>query len=145
MQDQQGDAWHYTLDSLSQFFEAALARKESDFSGPDGSHHPFDLRKVEIPSHAHESIGSYLDSAHLLGRRVADLHLALSSDPLDPQFAPEPFTDHYRHAMFHGLMSLDRRNFSALAAALEIAAGRRRRATRKSFWIAGRIFGLARA
>ena len=84
VQDQQGDAWNYTLDSLSQFFEAALARKESDFSGPDGSHHPFDLRNVEIPAHAHESIGSYLDSAHLLGRRVADLHLALSSDPVDP-------------------------------------------------------------
>ena len=46
VQDQQGDAWHYTLDSLSQFFDAALARKESDFSGPDGSHHPFELRKV---------------------------------------------------------------------------------------------------
>jgi maltose alpha-D-glucosyltransferase/alpha-amylase len=104
VQDQQGDAWTYTLDALSQFFEAALTRKESDFTGPEGSHHPFDLRHVEIPAHAHESIGSYLDSAQLLGRRVAELHLVLSSDPLDPQFAPEPFTDHYRHAIFHGLM-----------------------------------------
>jgi maltose alpha-D-glucosyltransferase/alpha-amylase len=106
VQDQQGDAWRYTLDSLSQFFEAALARRESDFSGPDGSHHPFDLRKTELPPHAHELIGSYLDAAHLLGRRVADLHLALSSDPVDPHFAPEPFTDHYRHAMFHSLMGV---------------------------------------
>ena len=48
VQNQQGDAWNYTLDSLSQFFEAALARKESDFMGPEGSHHPFDPRKVEV-------------------------------------------------------------------------------------------------
>ncbi len=114
IQDQQGDAWHYTLDALSQFFEAALARKESDFAGPEGSHHPFDLRKAEFPPHVHEAIGSYLDSAQLLGKRVADLHLALSSDPSDPHFAPEPFTDHYRHAIFHGLMSLTGETFQLL-------------------------------
>ena len=126
VQDQQGDAWHYTLDSLSQFFEAALTRKESDFSGPEGSHHPMDLRKVEIPPHVHEAIGGYLDSAHLLGRRIADLHLALSSDPSDPQFVPETFTDHYGHAVFHGLMSLTtemflllRQRLGALPAAIE--------------------------
>jgi len=119
VQDQQGDAWHYTLDSLSQFFEGALARKESDFAGPEGSHHPMDLRKMEIPPHVHEAIGGYLDSAQLLGRRVADLHLALSSDPSDPQFAPEAFTDHYRQAMFHGLMSLTAEMFLLLRQRLD--------------------------
>jgi maltose alpha-D-glucosyltransferase/alpha-amylase len=114
VQDRQGDAWHYTLDALSQFFEAALTRKEGDFTGPEGSHHPFDLRTKEAPPHVHESIGSYLDSARLLGKRVADLHLALGSDPSDPQFAPEPFTDHYRHAMFHGLMSQTAETFQLL-------------------------------
>jgi maltose alpha-D-glucosyltransferase/alpha-amylase len=120
VQDQQGDAWHYTLDSLSQFFEAALARKESDFASPDGSHHPLELRKMEIPSHVHEAIGSYLDSARLLGRRVADLHLALSSDPSDPQFAPEAFTDHYGHAMFHGLMNMAAEMFLLLRQRLSV-------------------------
>jgi maltose alpha-D-glucosyltransferase/alpha-amylase len=120
VQDQQGDAWHYTLDSLSQFFEAALARKESDFAGPEGSHHPMDLRKMEIPPHVHEAIGGYLDSAQLLGRRVADLHLALSSDPSDPQFAPEAFTDHYRQAMFHALMSLTAETFQLLRQQLSV-------------------------
>jgi len=114
VQDQQGDAWTYTIDSLSQFFEAALARKESDFAGPDGSHHPLDLRGVEVPAHAHESIGSYLDSAALLGRRVAELHRTLSSDAVDPAFAPEPFTDHYRHAIFHGLMGMLGETFQLL-------------------------------
>jgi maltose alpha-D-glucosyltransferase/alpha-amylase len=119
VQDSQGDAWHYTLDSLSQFFEAALARKESDFAGPEGSHHPMELRNVEFPAHVHEAIGGYLDSAQLLGKRVADLHLALSSDPADPQFAPEAFTDHYRQAMFHGLMSLTAETFQLLRQRLD--------------------------
>jgi maltose alpha-D-glucosyltransferase/alpha-amylase len=114
IQDQQGDAWHYTLDSLSRFFEAALARKESDFAAPEGSCHPFDMRKREIPQHVHETMGSYLDAARLLGKRVADLHLALSSDSSDPQFAPEAFSDHYRHAMYHSLMSLTTEAFQLL-------------------------------
>jgi maltose alpha-D-glucosyltransferase/alpha-amylase len=51
-------------------------------------------------------IGTYLDSAQLLGQRTAELHLALSSDPDDPRFAPEPFTDHYRHAFYHSMSAL---------------------------------------
>ncbi len=113
VQGQQGDAWNYTLDALSQFFEASLARKESDFSGPD-SLHPLDLRKMGVPAHVHETIGSYLDSVALLGRRVADLHQVLGSDPTDPAFAPEPFTDHYRHAIFHGLMGQAAETFQLL-------------------------------
>jgi maltose alpha-D-glucosyltransferase/alpha-amylase len=112
--ENQGDVWNYTLDSLSQFFEAALARKESDFSGPDGSHHPFDLRNAELPTRAHELLGSDLDTAHLLGQRVANLHVALSSDPLVAQFEPEPFTDHYRHAIFHSVMGLSTETFQLL-------------------------------
>ena len=61
VQNQQGDAWQYTLDSLSQFFEAALARKESDYAFQETDRHPFELQKVELPSPAHELIGTYLD------------------------------------------------------------------------------------
>ncbi len=38
-----------------------------------------------------EAIGPYLDSAELLGRRTAELHVALSSDG-DDAFTPEAFT-----------------------------------------------------
>jgi maltose alpha-D-glucosyltransferase/alpha-amylase len=102
----QGDAWHYTLDSLSQFFEAALARKESENAGSEARRHPLDLQGLEVPSHVHELIGGYLDSAQLMGRRTAELHAALGSNSLDPRFAPEPFTDHYRQGLFHAVMRL---------------------------------------
>ena len=104
--ENQGDAWHYTLDSLSRFFEAALARRESDYAPPVANRHPYELRNAEFPPHVHELIGTYLGSAQLLGQRTAELHLALSSDPDDPRFAPEPFTDHYRQAFSHGMSAL---------------------------------------
>jgi trehalose synthase-fused probable maltokinase len=57
-----GDAWKYTMDELSAFFQ----RAES-------------------------SPGNYLASASLLGRRTAEMHTALAASNA-PDFAPEPFT-----------------------------------------------------
>ncbi len=112
--ENQGNAWHYTLDALSQFFDAALARKEFEHAGPEGNRHPLEVSGVEPPSHVHELMGAYLDSAHLMGRRLADLHLALSSDPADPAFAPEMFTDHYRLGLQHSLIALTNQAFQFL-------------------------------
>ena len=39
-----------------------------------------------IPDEARQRIGPYLDAAALLGRRTAELHLALASVPDDPEF-----------------------------------------------------------
>jgi maltose alpha-D-glucosyltransferase/alpha-amylase len=102
----QGHAWHYTLDSLGQFFEGALTRKEQDLPEPDGGRHALELSGTEFPQAAHEAIGTYFDSARLMGRRTAELHVALASDPDNPDFAPEPFTEHYRLALQHALLGL---------------------------------------
>ena len=112
--ENQGDAWHYTLDSLGRFFEAALARREAEHIPTDGPRHPFDLRQQDTPAGVHELIGTYLDSAHLLGSRTGQLHAALSSDSQDPQFAPEPFTDHYRQAFYHSMAALSNQTLQLL-------------------------------
>ncbi len=44
------------------------------------------------PPFAREHVGTYLDAAGLLGRRTAELHLALASPTDDPAFKPEPLT-----------------------------------------------------
>jgi maltose alpha-D-glucosyltransferase/alpha-amylase len=46
----------------------------------------------EILPEAREHAGLYLDAAHLLGRRTAELHLALATPTKDVAFAAEPFT-----------------------------------------------------
>ncbi|HEY9737617.1 MAG TPA: maltose alpha-D-glucosyltransferase [Trichocoleus sp.] len=59
---------------------------------------PADVPTVKaFISHA---IGSYLANVQLLGERTAQLHLALTCDPSDPDFAPEPFTSFYQRSIY---------------------------------------------
>jgi outer membrane receptor protein involved in Fe transport len=44
-----------------------------------------DLCNGQIPAHVHELLGAYSDAAQMMGRRTAELHLALSADETDPQ------------------------------------------------------------
>ncbi|HLH00318.1 MAG TPA: maltose alpha-D-glucosyltransferase [Bryobacteraceae bacterium] len=112
--ENQGDAWRYTLDSLSQFFEAGLARRESEYTAPEINRHPFELRNLDPSPHVHEMMRAYLESANMMGRRTAELHLTLSSAPEDPTFAPEVFSDHYRQALQHSLIALANQAFQFL-------------------------------
>ena len=70
-----GDAWKYTLDSLSGFFERALTH------GSPPAH----------SAAAHNLIGDYLESARLLGQRTAEMHTVLAHGQ-EPDFTPEPFS-----------------------------------------------------
>ena len=53
-----------------------------------------------------ESIGTYLESARLLGVRTAELHLTLASESEDRTFAPEPFTSYYQRSLFQSMRNL---------------------------------------
>jgi maltose alpha-D-glucosyltransferase / alpha-amylase len=96
-----GDAWKYTLDEIGRYFERVLsetallenALKNTPEGGPS-------LVRTTLPAEAHELIGAYLSSAELLGRRSAQMHLALSSRSDIPAFAPEPFTPHYQRSIY---------------------------------------------
>src|SRR5882672_4231360 len=81
----QGDAWRYALRTLTAFYE-----KVGDTSGPEAS------RSQESAEFAGESMGRLLAEIGLLGKRTAELHLALAFDSNDPAFAPEPFTKEFQ-------------------------------------------------
>ncbi len=83
------EAWQYTQDHLGMFYESALAR------GPAGPEENL----------GRELVSSYLEFVRLLGRRTGEMHTALASQPDDPVFAPEPFTDFYRHGLYHGMLA----------------------------------------
>jgi maltose alpha-D-glucosyltransferase/alpha-amylase len=83
-----GDAWTYTLDAISRFFDRIL----SDSNSADRMKHPND-----------ELIGGYLSDAELLGRRTAEMHLALASRDDIKAFAPEPFTPHYQRSIYQSM------------------------------------------
>src|SRR3984885_6503180 len=52
------------------------------------------------------AIGPYLDAAGMMGRRVAELHLALASDSHDPEFAPESYTSLYQRSAYQSMRNL---------------------------------------
>jgi maltose alpha-D-glucosyltransferase/alpha-amylase len=110
----EGDAWKYTLDALSQFYERALA--ETELPAPI-EQHALDLAAGEFPQKVTQLVGSYLESARLLGQRVAEMHRALMH-ATTPGFEPEPFTDHYRQGLFHGFLSQANRSLMELRKAL---------------------------
>jgi maltose alpha-D-glucosyltransferase/alpha-amylase len=76
---------------------------------------------TEIPDAAIESVGGYLETARALGLRTAEMHLALCSDPSDPNFATEPFSVLYQRSLYqafraqaHQALALLRRNLAGL-------------------------------
>ncbi|HWR54600.1 MAG TPA: maltose alpha-D-glucosyltransferase [Bryobacteraceae bacterium] len=101
----EADCWTYTRDRLGTFFESALVRQQADASLPQMDPLSLALIDAEFPPLAEELIGSNLELARQLGGRTAELHLALA-DPSDRDFAPEPFTDFYRHSLYHGMVGL---------------------------------------
>ncbi|MDQ3990762.1 MAG: putative maltokinase, partial [Actinomycetota bacterium] len=108
----EGDAWTYTLDALSSFVEAVLTRA----GDPPIHDEPalLDMAEADPPQLAHETIGPYLETARLLGRQTAELHVALASDPEDPAFAPERHSLLYQRSMYQSMRALANRVFHRL-------------------------------
>jgi trehalose synthase-fused probable maltokinase len=86
----QGDAWKYTLESLSGFFERVQKRGEADTRA--AGRHPLELMNEDLPAEARELLGDYAEAARLLGKRTAEMHQALADADGGSDFAPEPFT-----------------------------------------------------
>ena len=68
-------------------------------------------------------LGGHAETAVLLGRCTAELHIALSSHPEMPEFAPEPFTEFYRHGLYHGLLAQMNKSLDALRQHVEQLSG----------------------
>jgi maltose alpha-D-glucosyltransferase/alpha-amylase len=111
----QGDAWRYSLDSLRGYFERLLSREKEIGELPKAPATLLDSTQQDVPVLVHELIGGvYLEMVRLLGKRTAELHLALSSDDTDPNFAPEPFSVLYQRSLYQSMQSLTKRVFGLL-------------------------------
>jgi maltose alpha-D-glucosyltransferase/alpha-amylase len=110
----QGSAWQLTVDALGRSFEAALAGSANLHDLPLPHRSLVELATGEIPARAQEIIGSYLESARLLGVRTAELHAALASVPDDPKFSPEPFTAFRQRSLYQTARTQARQAFELL-------------------------------
>ena len=68
----------------------------------------------ELPELATQTIGAYLDSARLLGKRTAEMHTALASDPDDVAFAPERISPQDQRSMYQSMSQLSMRGLELL-------------------------------
>jgi maltose alpha-D-glucosyltransferase/alpha-amylase len=110
----QGDAWKYTLDQLSHYFEHVLASGKKALALPSSAASPLNLIEQEFPPVVSEMIGHYLESARLLGQRTGEMHVCLASAPEDPGFAPEPFSRLYQRSLYQSMRNLTGQIFRLL-------------------------------
>jgi maltose alpha-D-glucosyltransferase/alpha-amylase len=88
----QGDGWAWFLEELGRYYERALTLPFPEAVPPD----PLADGDEPLPPGLDELLGISDDAAAVLGRRTAELHLALAQPTDDPAFAPEPGSaDHW--------------------------------------------------
>jgi maltose alpha-D-glucosyltransferase / alpha-amylase len=82
----QGDGWQWFLDQLSVYFASVAA-----LAPPLELAAPGLIHQLKPQPEALEHADPALEAAALLGRRTAEMHLALAIATDDPAFAAEPF------------------------------------------------------
>ncbi len=103
----QATARMFTEGMLEKYYERILSRSGSP---PVLARYPVPGTSGEIPHEILELIDLFfIDMVRLLGKRTAELHLALASSATDPAFAPEPFTRLYQRAVYQSFQTLARR------------------------------------
>jgi maltose alpha-D-glucosyltransferase/alpha-amylase len=114
----QGDGWAHAIDELGRYYDRATARMFGPDPVPPDARPLPELAESAPPPAALETIDGYLHSAATLGRRTAQMHLALASDATDPAFAPEPLADADMGGIRAETLAQARRALEALAANL---------------------------
>ncbi len=110
----EGDAWTYTIDAIGRYFEEVLTHPERPALTAPTDVHPLDLRASTPPPPLDTLLHEYLQRARLLGRRTAELHIALASRDDLPDFAPESFTTYYQRELYQGGRTLARQVLTRL-------------------------------
>ncbi len=115
----QADGWRHALGELGRFFDLVEGQGTmADELLP--SAHLLALAAEPMPSLIIDLSGAYIDSAQTLGRRTAELHLALASDSGTAAFAPEPFTRDHMGRIVTDALAQARRAIALIEERLEV-------------------------
>jgi maltose alpha-D-glucosyltransferase/alpha-amylase len=106
--------WDYTLRALDRYYERLLSLAEEGRQFSPVCRPLMQLVRQDFPPKVPELVGTYLESARLLGVRTAELHSVLASEPNDPDFAPEPFTSYYQRGLYQSMRNATRHNLQKL-------------------------------
>jgi len=112
--ESQADGWRHATDEVGRFFEEVEGKAAPRLTQPATAS---DLLAITIPGSVRDAMRGYTGTAETLGRRTAEVHLALASDSRDPAFAPEPFTKDDLDALAADAAGEARKALDALRAA----------------------------
>jgi maltose alpha-D-glucosyltransferase/alpha-amylase len=101
----EGNAWQFTLDELSAFFERMLASPDQAAAGV-GVHATEEPHASVKQAAITQAAGNYLEAVQRMTTCLAELHLLSSSADSDPGFAPEEFTSQYQRSLYQSLRNL---------------------------------------
>ncbi|MGD1087803.1 MAG: maltose alpha-D-glucosyltransferase [Verrucomicrobiota bacterium] len=96
------NGWEFTLDAIGSYYERVVADVAQGHAPPTAS--------AEVTDH----VGTYLESARLLGEQTAELHLALASGAPGSEFSVTPMTPEYLRGLFQSMRSLALKNLRRL-------------------------------
>jgi maltose alpha-D-glucosyltransferase/alpha-amylase len=100
---------------MGHYFERILSKKEELKEVPKVQDLLTCLSGAEENPALKELLGGiYPEMIALLGQRTGELHLSLYSIKGDPEFSPEPFSQHYQRSIFQSMRSTVRQAFSLL-------------------------------
>ena len=87
--ESQADGWRHATDEVGRYYEDVGGTLSPSMPIPDTIS---GLLGLTLPAGVRDLMGGYVSTAETLGRRTAEVHLALASDSSTAAFAPEPFT-----------------------------------------------------
>jgi maltose alpha-D-glucosyltransferase / alpha-amylase len=119
--ESQADGWTYTMDWLGRYFEQVAARPTEALQDVAPT---ADVGALQPPPLVQSVMAAYLETASVLGRRTADMHLALAADPTNAAFAPEPLRGDDVEQATRDAMMLAERVLRTLATAVTSTSGR---------------------
>lgn len=108
----EGDAWQYTMDTLSRYIERVLesSGKKDEIPKLPGLLTGIDIE--DLHPLLNEMVGGiYPERAAIIGERTGQMHNALSLELDDQSFSPEGFSLLYQRSVFQSLQSHSRRVF----------------------------------
>ncbi len=100
--ENEGDGWTHALQSLARYVDRSLKKKQPLAANLRVGAGLLERARNPIPAGVPKLLGDYAPRVELLGRRTAEMHLALASDSDDPDFAPEDFTLMHQRSLYEG-------------------------------------------
>jgi maltose alpha-D-glucosyltransferase/alpha-amylase len=87
--ENEGDGWAWTLEELARFYESVASCPPPKDEGEAATF----LSEGRIPPDANERAWLYIAAAGLLGKRTAEMHLALATETEDDAFKAQPLSE----------------------------------------------------